>query len=79
VKTSNGISFRRLLGEVHDEGDYWEHRDVKRLAVEVGEWNEQIAGFVGRIKDAFGDPAVAPITQFPDFQHLDARGRKDER
>lgn len=68
-----------VLGEVHDEGDYWERRDPKRLAIEVGDWNEQIAGFVGRIKDAFGDPAVAPITQFPDFEHLEARGRKNER
>jgi hypothetical protein len=36
-----------------------------------------IAGFVGQMKDRFGDSgsAKAPITRFPNFEHLEARGR----
>ena len=55
---------RRLLGT----------RDVKALAQEVGEWNEQLAGLVGQLKDLFGGDFQAPITQFPDFEHLEAKG-----
>ena len=40
-----------ILGSVSDEGDYWEKRDVKALAEDVGEWNEKIAGLVGKLKD----------------------------
>lgn len=67
-----------ILGEVHDEGDYWTDRDPARLANQVGQWNEQIAAFVGRLKDTVGDAAVAPITSFPNFEHLEARGRRGE-
>ncbi len=59
-----------------DEGDYWEKRDIKALAQEVGEWNEHIAGLVGKMKDMFGGNFEAPITEFPDFEHLEAKGRK---
>ena len=34
-----------------------------------------IAGFAGQMKDWFGDQFVAEITNFPDFEHLEAKGR----
>jgi hypothetical protein len=64
-----------ILGSVSDEGDFWEKRDVAALAREVGDWNEQIAGLVGKMKDLLGGDITAPITNFPDFEHLEARGR----
>ncbi len=65
-----------ILAKVSDEGDYWEKRDIKALAQEVGEWNEMIAAQAGQLKDLLGDKVEAPITQFPDFEHLEARGNK---
>jgi hypothetical protein len=64
-----------ILASVSDEGDYWEKRDVKALAQEVGEWNEMIAAQAGQLKDLLGDKVKAPITEFPDYEHLEARGR----
>ncbi len=65
-----------ILANVSDEGDYWEKRDLKALALEVGEWNEMIAAQAGQLKDLLGDGVEAPITQFPDFEHLEAKGQK---
>ena len=75
------LDFARSTGkiavEVHDEGDYWENRDLEKLAREVGSWNEQLAAFCGQVKDEAarhrGDVAAA-ITQFPNFEHLEAKG-----
>ena len=64
-----------ILDEVSDEGDFWEKRDVRALAEEVGDWNEMIAAFAGELKDQFGGDLEAPITSFPNFEHLEARGR----
>jgi len=63
--------------EVSDESDYWQHRDMKKLVQEVGEWNELIAGFASEFRstaDADGKSVVAPITGFPNFEHLEAKG-----
>ena len=30
---------------------------------------------VGKLKDMFGGDFQAPIAKFPDFEHLEARGR----
>ena len=68
-----------ILGSVSDEGDFWEKRDVKALAREVGEWNEQMAGLVGQLKDMFGGDFQAPITQFPDFEHLGGTGHAQKK
>ena len=68
-----------ILGSVSDEGDYWEKRDVKALVQEVGDWNEQIAGLVGQMKDLLGGGVEAPITQYPDFEHLEARGTRRKK
>lgn len=65
-----------ILKEVSDEGKYWDKRDVKALAAEVGDWNTMIAGWAGRLKDALGDDVTAEIAKFPNFEHLEAKGRQ---
>jgi hypothetical protein len=53
--------------------------DLTALAKEVGEWNEMIAAQVGALKDALGPQArnlEAEIFKHPDFERLEARGRK---
>jgi len=65
-----------ILREVYDEGDFWEHRDVAALAKNVCEWNEAIAAIVGTMKDQIGGDCDAPITKFPNFEHLEADGCK---
>lgn len=66
-----------ILGTVTDEGGFWENRDVRALAQQVGDWNEMIAGVVGQLKDALGPNFVAQITKFPNFEQLEARGRNE--
>ena len=68
-----------ILDEVKDEGGYWEKRDVKALVETVGQWNSFIAGIVGQFKDQFGGQTIAPITEYPNFEHLEAEGHKPER
>jgi hypothetical protein len=65
------------LQNVSDEGGYWEKRDVAALAREVGDWNTMIAGLAGQLKDLFGAEVVAAITDYPDFEHLEAKGQKE--
>ena len=65
-----------LLIEVKDEGDFWEKRDVQALAKEVGDWNTMLAGWAGRFKDAFGEGIVSEIANFPNFEHLEAKGEQ---
>jgi hypothetical protein len=67
-----------VLDEVSDEGDFWEKRDAEALVKEVGQWNQQLAGFVGKLKDQLGCDFVAPITEYPNFEHLEAKGRDNE-
>lgn len=67
-----------LLNEAHDEGGYWQKRDLPALAKEVGDWNTMIAGWAGRFKDAFGDQVDSEISKFGNFEHLEAAGRAGE-
>jgi hypothetical protein len=68
-----------ILGEVSDESEYWEKRDARALAETVGRWNAVVAGVVGNMKDAAGGEDVqAEITSFPNYEHLEAEGRRDE-
>ena len=67
-----------ILDEVKDEGKFWENREVKALVETVGQWNRHIAGIVGQFKDHFGGQTIAPITDYPNFEHLEAEGRKEE-
>jgi hypothetical protein len=78
IKLLDFIKQTGLVGvEVSDESDYWTHRDVKKLAQEVGEWNEMIAGLASELRteaEAHGKSIEAPITGFPNFEHLEAKG-----
>ena len=67
-----------ILEEVSDEGDFWQDRDVRALAQQVGQWNEMIAAFAGELKDLLGDQIESEITKFPDFEHLEAAGSSKE-
>jgi hypothetical protein len=67
-----------ILEDVSDEGDFWQDRDVRDLAQQVGQWNEMIAAFAGGLKDLLGDQVDSKITKFPDFEHLEAAGRGKE-
>ncbi len=67
-----------ILEAVKDEGRFWENRDVKALVETVGQWNRHIAGLVGQYKDEVGGLIAAPIAEYPDFEHLEAEGRKEE-
>ncbi len=62
---------------MRDDSKYAKHRDVDRLLKSLRSWNAIVAQFVGTIKDALGDQAgamAAPITDRPDFEHLEAKG-----
>lgn len=78
VHLLDAIQKRQLVKvEVSDEGEYWDHRDAQKLAKTVGDWNQMVAAVVGQFKDASGDGAIdAPITEFADFEHLEAKGRE---
>jgi hypothetical protein len=65
------------LAEVHDEGGFWQKRDIKALVQEIGSWNEMIAAFGGKLKDLLGGGPLgvqSPITQYPNFEQLEAAG-----
>ena len=68
-----------ILKDVNDEGDYWQKRDIKALAQEVGDWNTMIAGWAGRFKDAFGDGVASEIAKYPNFEHLEAKGNENRQ
>lgn len=62
---------------VRDEGGYWENRDMKKLAQEINEWNELVAGLASEQREkaeAEGNKVQATITTFPNFEHLEAKG-----
>lgn len=61
--------------EVKDEGGYWDRRDMAALAKEVGEWNELVAGMVSENRTE-ENIIESPITGFPSFEHLEAKGLK---
>jgi hypothetical protein len=72
------LDFFQATGLTHvhvvDDGGYWQQRDVAALAREIVKWNELIAGFAGQLKDALGPTMEAAITDFADFEHLEAKG-----
>jgi hypothetical protein len=67
-----------ILERVSDEGDYWVKRDIEALAREVGEWNKELAGLAGELKDLVGDQLVSAIARYPDFERLEAAGRRKD-
>jgi len=61
--------------DVKDEGKYWNTRNLMALGKEVGEWNDLVAGMVSEFRtEAEGKGIEAPITGFPSFEHLEAKG-----
>jgi hypothetical protein len=64
-----------LIVEVSDEGGFFESRDIPALVKTIGEWNQLIAGFVGALTDAVGNSVEAPIRNFSNFEHLEAKGQ----
>jgi hypothetical protein len=79
VKLLDAAAEIGVLKEVRDEGDYWQKRDLKALAADVGDWNTMIAGWAGRLKDSFGEGVVSEITKFPNFEHLEAKAEKKKQ
>jgi hypothetical protein len=76
VKLLDAANELGILKEVRDEGHFWEERDIKALAVQVGDWNTMIAGWAGRLKDAFSGNVESEIAKFPNFEHLEADAQK---
>jgi hypothetical protein len=68
-----------MLLSVSDESGFYERRDVEALAKAVGECNAKVAAFVGAFKDEHGGKFAAEITNFPNFEHLEAKGRKETK
>jgi len=66
-----------ILTAVDDEGDYWVNRDVPALVQTVGSWNEMVAGLAGQMKDLVGPALQSHITSYPNFEHLEAKGREE--
>jgi hypothetical protein len=66
-----------ILESVKDESHFWESRDLTALVETVAKSNRHVAAIVGRAKDAEGQ-IPAPITKFPNFEHLEADGRLEE-
>lgn len=63
------------LDKVSDEGHFWDNRDLKTLMAEIGSWNEMIAAFGGVLKEMAGVEVQSAITEFPNFEQLEAAGQ----
>ena len=64
-----------ILYEVSDEGDFFENRDIPALVNTIADWNAFIAAGVGAFDELSGGKAMAPIKEFPNFEHLEAQGQ----
>ncbi len=64
-----------ILKSVSDEGDFFDNRDIPALVNTIADWNAFIAAGVGAFNELTGGKAVAPIKEFPNFEHLEARGQ----
>jgi len=64
-----------ILKSVSDEGDFFDNRDIPALVNTIADWNAFIATGVGAFDELIGSKAVAPIKEFPNFEHLEAQGQ----
>ena len=64
-----------ILKSVSDEGDFFENRDIPALVNEIASWNAFIAAGVEAFDELVGAKGVAPIKEFPNFEHLEAQGQ----
>jgi len=66
--------------DVRDDGKFWDHRDAGLLRAEVDRWNGLVAVVAGKLKDKLGEAGIhdiiAPITDDPLFEHLEAKGQE---
>jgi len=70
---------RGLVKSFSDETGFKRHRDPDRLRDVVRADQEQVAALFGRLKDHFPDDQVTSyVTAFPDFERLEADGRRGE-
>jgi hypothetical protein len=60
--------------EVHDEGGFYQSRDVADLCKEVSNQSEVLAAFAGALKDVSGGKIEAPILGNPQFERLEMKG-----
>ena len=66
-----------LIKKVTDESNYWDRRDRQELVDTVEKWNRMMAGFAGRLIDECGVSVKAAITEYPNFEHLEALAQYD--
>ena len=64
-----------LAVSVSDDGKFFDQRDIPTLIQTIGQWNQDIAAFVGAFTDVVGKNVQAPIRGFPNFEHLEADGQ----
>jgi len=65
--------------EVSDDSQYWETRNIDDLTGAVGGYNILMASIMGTMKDAFGQKGYTsetPISDYPNFEYLEAEGNK---
>ena len=67
-----------ILRSVDDEGEFWEKRNLKALAEEVGEWDQMIAGMSGMLSQKLGkgQSMESPIQQYGRYDILKEKGFK---
>lgn len=68
-----------LQVDLQDEAGYAQVRDTEALRQTINQWNEVIAAGIGRLRDALPGESEAPITRYPNFEHLEARGSQAMR
>lgn len=77
LETAQELGF---VVHVSDEGDFWTKRDVKALALEVGQWDQMLAGLFGVLKDAAPAGLVvdSEMAGRPDFEKLETKAQTTE-
>jgi hypothetical protein len=76
---ANELGFLRRVG---DDSGYWDTRDKKQLQEKLNDMNRTVAAFTGALKDAIDDcdgRLQAPITSYPNFEHLEAEGNQTRK
>ena len=61
---------------VEDGSGYWEKRGLEALVKEIGKWNEFVAGAISSFRSLTDGQGTfeAPITEYQNFEHLEAKG-----
>jgi hypothetical protein len=64
--------------KVNDGGNYWETRNLEDLAESIGMHNIFMAAVFGKVKDAIAPHGTlkAPITEYQNFEYLEAEGNE---